>query len=142
MTEVTLSQEFIEKAHTALSKSAFWEFADCPVTIRLAMRQAELEGRRVNNAARTAAKQILKRVRDPMVQKYIADIASASDVEKYLSGLEFRRDTLIKKVANEFVMVEKAISVRDYRLQRARRVAITGAPIGVSGNSGRALVVG
>ena len=56
MSEVTVSQEYIDKAIIALNKSAFWEFADCPVTIRLAMRQAELDGRRANSAARSAAK--------------------------------------------------------------------------------------
>lgn len=30
MSEVTVSQEFIDKAIIALNKSAFWEFADCP----------------------------------------------------------------------------------------------------------------
>ncbi len=72
MSEVTVSQEYIDKAIIALNKSAFWEFADCPVTIRLAMRQAELDGRRANSAARSAAKIILKRVRDPMVRDYVA----------------------------------------------------------------------
>ncbi|HHR0648263.1 hypothetical protein [Klebsiella michiganensis] len=75
MTEVTVSQEFIEKASVALGKSVFWELADCPVTVRIAMRQAELDGRRVNNAARTAARAILKRVSDPLVRKFVSSIA-------------------------------------------------------------------
>lgn len=130
MTEVTLSQEFIEKAHTALSKSAFWEFADCPVTIRLAMRQAELEDRRVNNAARSAARLVLKRVCDPLVRKYVSDIAFTSDVEKCLSSFEAYRDKLISKVATEFVEVEKASSIKDYLTGRTQRVAITGRRAG------------
>lgn len=130
MSEVTVSQEFIDKAIIALNKSAFWEFADCPVTIRLAMRQADLDGRRVNNAARTAAKLILKRVRDPMVRNYVAVIAKSSDVNKHLGELEAYRDRLISKIAEEFVEVSKASSVRDYRINRAKRVAITGAAVG------------
>ncbi|HBM2881023.1 TPA: hypothetical protein LVL09_004845 [Klebsiella oxytoca] len=129
MTEVTVSQEFIEKANTALSKSAFWEFADCPVTVRIAMRQAELDGRRVNNAARTAARAILKRVRDPLARRFISNIASARDVEKELIELEAYRDKIVKKVASEFVEVEKASSVSDYRIKRAQRIAITGRPV-------------
>lgn len=135
MTEVTVSQEFIEKANTALSKSAFWEFADCPVTVRIAMRQAELDGRRVNNAARTAARAILKRVRDPLARRFISNIASARDVEKELIELETYRDKIVKKVASEFVEVEKASSVSDYRIKRAQRIAITGCPIGKSASA-------
>ncbi|MDH0964457.1 hypothetical protein N5C89_16590 [Klebsiella michiganensis] len=130
MSEVTVSQEFIDKAIIALSKSAFWEFADCPVTIRLAMRQAELEGRRVNNAARSAAKMILKRVRDPMVRDYVAVIAKSNDVQKHLVEFEAYRDRLISKVAEEFVEVDKAASVKDYRLKRTQRIAITGRGVG------------
>ncbi|HBX5583890.1 TPA: hypothetical protein MH515_14890 [Klebsiella pneumoniae] len=130
MSEVTVSQEFIDKATIALNKSAFWEFADCPVTIRLAMRQAELDGRRANSAARSAAKMILKRVRDPMVRDYVAVIAKSSNVEKHLAEFEAYRDRLISKVAEEFVEVDKAASVKDYRLQRAQRIAITGRGVG------------
>lgn len=125
-----MAEEFIEKAKVALLKSAFWEFADCPVTIRLAMRQAELKGGRVNNAARSAARQILKRVRDPMARKYIAVIAKSNDVKKHLAELEAYRDRLISKVAEEFVEVDKATSVKDYRLKRAQRIAITGRRVG------------
>lgn len=130
MTEVTASQEFIDKATIALSKSAFWEIADCPVTIRIAMRQAELDGRRANNAARKAARAMLKRVRDPLARDYISKVAVAVNVEKELVSFEAYRDKLIKKVAGEFVEVEKSTSVKDYRLKRAQRVAITGRPVG------------
>lgn len=125
MTEVTVSQEFIEKANAALSKSAFWEFADSPVTIRMAMRQAELDGRRANKAARTAAKEILKRVRDSEAKKFILAISTANNVEKALTSLESFRDKLISKVALEFVEVEKSVDIKDYRLKRGQRVAIT-----------------
>lgn len=130
MTEVTVSQEFIDKAKIALSKSAFWEIADCPVTIRIAMRQAELDGRRVNNAARKAARAMSKRVRDPLARDYVSKIAVTGDVERELADFEAYRDKLINKVAGEFVEVEKSTSVKDYRLKRAQRVAITGRPVG------------
>ncbi|HCL5638233.1 TPA: hypothetical protein N2N45_004316 [Klebsiella aerogenes] len=126
MKEVTVSQEYIEKASLALQKSSFWEFADCPVTIRLAMRQAELDAGRVNKAARSAAKLILKRIRDPQVRKFVLDIATAADVEKCLSNLEAYRDKLISKVAKEFVEVDKAPSIKVYRLKRTQQAAITG----------------
>jgi hypothetical protein len=130
MNEATVSQEFIDKATVALNKSAFWEFADCPVTIRLAIRQAEIDGRRVNNAARSAARLLIRRVRDPLVRKFVSEIATATDVEEYLTEFETYRDTLIMKVAEEFSEVEKASSVKDYRLKRTQRVAITGRRFG------------
>ncbi|MFY0176267.1 DUF7740 domain-containing protein [Raoultella ornithinolytica] len=130
MTEVTVSQEFIEKANTALSKSAFWEFADCPVTVRLAMKVAVLGGERANKAARSCARVMLKRVNNSEVRGHLVKLAKATDVEKELTEFEAFRDSLIMKVAREFMEVEKSSSVSDYRERRAKRIAITGRSVG------------
>ncbi|MFC3066092.1 hypothetical protein ACFH1Q_21945, partial [Raoultella ornithinolytica] len=54
----------------------------------------------------------------------------SSNVKKHLAEFEAYRDRLISKVAEEFVEVDKAASVKDYRLQRAQRIAITGRGVG------------
>lgn len=118
-----------DKAREAISRSAFWEFADCPVTVRLAMRQAELDGRRVNQAARRCAKAMLKRIKDPLVRRYVEELATATNVEKSLSAFETYRDRLIRKIANEFEEAAKSDSVAEYRLKRTKRIAIAGRPI-------------
>lgn len=124
MIEVTVSQEFISKAKVALSKSVFWEFADCPTTLRIAIRQAELDGRRVNNAARTAAKRMLKRVYDPQVIIHLQIIAKSKEPGYDLAKFEDFRDKLLTKVANEFSEAEKIRDVAEYRKQREERIAI------------------
>ena len=130
MTEVTVSQEFIDKASVAVNKSAFWEIADSPVTVRLAMKVAVLGGERANKAARSCARVMLKRVNNSEVRGRLVKLAKATDVEKELTEFDAFRDSLIMKVAREFMEVEKSSSVSDYRERRAQRIAITGRTVG------------
>ena len=113
-----------ERARLAITHSAYWELSDCPVTVRLAMRQAEIDGRPPNRAARRCAKEMLKRVNDPMVRLYVSDIATATNVEKSLAALESYRDTLIAKVAAEFEQASRAPSISHYRAARKNRIGM------------------
>lgn len=122
--------EFIEKAVIATCKSVFCELIDCPITLHLAIHEAELSGERLNKAVRNAAKLMLKRVRDPHVRGYLQTISRSSKVERDLAALEAFRDKLIVKVANELAEAERIGDVAEYRKQRAQRVAITGLPVG------------
>ncbi|HFP9309488.1 TPA: hypothetical protein ACHOZC_003488 [Raoultella ornithinolytica] len=122
--------KFIEMAVRATSKSIFWELIDCPITLHLAIHEAEMSGERLNKAVRTAAKMMLKRVRDPHVRKYLQAISRSSKVESALAELETFRDRLIVKVANELAEAERIGDVAEYRKQRAQRIAITGRPVG------------
>ena len=74
MTEVTVSQEFIDRASVAVNKSAFWEIADSPVTVRLAMKVAVLGGERANKAARSCARVMLKRVNNSEVRGHLGKV--------------------------------------------------------------------
>ncbi|EMJ3744449.1 DUF7740 domain-containing protein [Klebsiella grimontii] len=136
MTEVTVSQEFIDKASVAVNKSAFWEIADSPVTVRLAMKVAVLGGERANKAARSCARVMLKRVNNSEVRGRLVKLAKATDVEKELTEFEAFRDSLIMKVAREFMEVEKSSSVRDYRKHRAQRIMTACKDAGQNSNAG------
>ncbi|HHT2140736.1 TPA: hypothetical protein ACTYQH_003654 [Klebsiella michiganensis] len=136
MTDLTVSQEFIDKAKFAVNKSAFWEIADSPVTIRLAMKVAVLDGERANRAARSCARAMLKRVNNSEARGRLINLSKATDVEKELAEFEAFRDSLIMKVAREFVEVEKSNSVRDYRKHRAQRIMTACKDAGQNSNAG------
>lgn len=119
-----MTEEYIEKTKLAIERSQFWEILDAPVTIQLARRFAEIEGRKVPKAMREAAKRVVIRVNNPKACKYLLDIAYASKPDRELEAFLSFRDKLIEKVASEFVELDKAGSVKEYCDKRNKRIAI------------------
>lgn len=92
------------------------------LTLELAVASAKYDGERAPNRLRRAARSMLRVVYDPLMRRFIESIGDSGQALEKLEELKTYRDSLVKKVANEFAEAEKLGDVGEYRRQSAARL--------------------